>query len=228
MKSVWIVGPEPYRGAVTEADWLASDDLRLMLWIVEPWVTDGDVSDRKLRLFACARARRSWHLLTDETRQHTVELAERYADGEATEEEMKARRRATFLRRAEQDRRGEPSVARCCLMDGYMTGDGGPYYYLMDILEEMGAGEGAAECALLRDVIGNPFRPVAFDPAWRTEHTVGIASKVYEARDSAAMPVLADALEEAGCDNADILAHCREGGDHVRGCWVVDLLRTVD
>jgi hypothetical protein len=245
VKSVHIVGPRGREGTTaTEAEWLASEDLRLMLWIVEPWVTDEDVSDRKLRLFACARARRVWHLLTDETRQHTVELAERYADGEATEEEMEARRRATFPRRDEQDRPGEPSVARCCLMDGYLSGDGGTYYYLMDILGELkkhpaqpgGAGEWADECALLCDIIGNPFRwtprggvfrvqpTVAFDPAWRTAHTVGIASKMYEERDFAAMPILADALEDAGCDNADILSHCREPVAHVRGCWVVDLV----
>jgi hypothetical protein len=47
---------------------------------------------------------------------------------------------------------------------------------------------------------------------------------MYEERDFAGMPILADALEEAGCNNADILAHCREPGVHVRGCWVVDLL----
>ena len=78
--------------------------------------------------------------------------------------------------------------------------------------------------SLLRDIFGNPFRPVAFDPAWRTEHTVGLALRMYDDRDFAAMPILADALEEAGCDSADILAHCREPGVHVRGCWVVDLV----
>jgi hypothetical protein len=77
---------------------------------------------------------------------------------------------------------------------------------------------------LVYEMFGNPFRPVAFDPAWRTEHTVGIASKMYEEWDFGAMPVLADALEEAGCVEATILAHCREPGVHVRGCWVVDLV----
>jgi hypothetical protein len=65
---------------------------------------------------------------------------------------------------------------------------------------------------------------VTFDPAWRTEHTVGLAEKMYDDRDFAALPILADALEEAGCDRADILSHCREPGAHVRGCWVVDLV----
>lgn len=75
---------------------------------------------------------------------------------------------------------------------------------------------------LLRCVVGNPFRPVAFDHAWRMEHTVGIAAKMYDERDFRAMPILADALEEAGCDSADVLSHCREPGPHARGCWVVD------
>ena len=75
---------------------------------------------------------------------------------------------------------------------------------------------------LLRCIVGNPFRPVAFLPTWRTEHTLGIAAKMCEDREFAAMPILADALEEAGCDNADVLSHCREPGPHARGCWVVD------
>jgi hypothetical protein len=78
--------------------------------------------------------------------------------------------------------------------------------------------------ALFRDIFGNPFRPVAFDPSWRTEAVVALARGMYESRDFAPMPVLADALEDAGCADADILAHCRGDGPHVRGCWVVDLV----
>jgi len=74
----------------------------------------------------------------------------------------------------------------------------------------------------LRCIVGNPFQPVAFDSRWRTEHTVGLAAKMYEDRDFAAMPILADALEEASCDNEAVLSHCREPGPHARGCWVVD------
>ena len=80
------------------------------------------------------------------------------------------------------------------------------------------------QASLLRDIFDNPFRPVTFPSSWRTEYTVGLAGRMYDERDFAAMPILADALEEAGCDNADILAHCREPGVHVRGCWVVDLI----
>ncbi|HYH63710.1 MAG TPA: hypothetical protein VD866_03335 [Urbifossiella sp.] len=80
-----------------------------------------------------------------------------------------------------------------------------------------------ARCHLIRDIFGNPFAPVAFDPSWRTEAVVGLSRGMYEARDFAPMPVLADALEDAGCAHPDVLAHCR-GGPHVRGCWVVDLV----
>jgi hypothetical protein len=84
---------------------------------------------------------------------------------------------------------------------------------------------------LLRDILGNPFRPVGFDSTWLTENVLGLARALYEKRelpsgqlDNTGFAVLADALEEAGCTNPDILAHCRGSGPHVRGCWVLDLL----
>jgi hypothetical protein len=87
------------------------------------------------------------------------------------------------------------------------------------------AREASVQVCLLRDIFGNPFRPVAFDPAWRTDTAVSLAKGMYESRDFGAMPILADALQDAGCDSADILDHCRDaGGPHVRGCWVVDLV----
>ena len=81
------------------------------------------------------------------------------------------------------------------------------------------------QAALLRDIFGNPFRPVIFSPQWRTDTATAIARQMYESRDFGAMPILADALQDAGCDNADILDHCRDvKAPHVRGCWVVDLV----
>jgi len=74
------------------------------------------------------------------------------------------------------------------------------------------------------DIFGNPFRPVAFDPSWRTSTAVAIARGMYDSRDFSAMPILADALQDAGCEHADILDHCRSPGPHVKGCWVVDLV----
>ena len=82
-----------------------------------------------------------------------------------------------------------------------------------------------AGAPLLRDILGNPFRPVAFSPDWRTDTAVLLARQMYESREFGAMPILADALQDAGCDNPDILDHCRDTTlTHVRGCWVVDLV----
>jgi hypothetical protein len=80
---------------------------------------------------------------------------------------------------------------------------------------------------LVRDIFGNPFRPVSVDPAWLRWNdgtAVAIARRVYDERRFEDLPILADALEEAGCTSGDILEHCRGPGPHVRGCWVVDLL----
>ena len=80
------------------------------------------------------------------------------------------------------------------------------------------------QSGLVRDIFGNPFRPVSAAAHWLTTPVVTLAASMYEARDFTPMPILADALEEAGCDNADILTHCRTPGQHVRGCWVGDLI----
>ena len=77
---------------------------------------------------------------------------------------------------------------------------------------------------LLRDIFGNRFRPITFNPSWLTPTVIHLAQSIYGDRAFDQMPRLADALEEAGCTNADILSHCRSEGPHVRGCWVVDLI----
>ncbi len=84
--------------------------------------------------------------------------------------------------------------------------------------------EKAAQADIIRDIFGNPFRPVVISPDWRTATATAIARQMYESRDFGAMPILADALQDAGCNDEDILDHCRGNGPHVRGCWVVDLV----
>ena len=79
-------------------------------------------------------------------------------------------------------------------------------------------------CELIHDLFGNPFESAVIDPAWRTSTVTAIARGVYESRDFSALPILADALQDAGCDNEDVLNHCRGNGPHIRGCWVLDLL----
>ncbi|MBN9120177.1 MAG: hypothetical protein J0I06_13610 [Planctomycetes bacterium] len=80
-------------------------------------------------------------------------------------------------------------------------------------------------CELLRDIFGNPFRPVAFSREWRTDTVLTLARQMYASRDFSGMPILADALQDAGCDEPAILNHCRDPGQtHVRGCWAADLV----
>ena len=86
------------------------------------------------------------------------------------------------------------------------------------------AHEKQIQCEVLRDILGNPFRPSRLSSRWVTKTTRSLAQAIYQDRAFDRMPILADALEDAGCDNADILNHCRQPGEHVRGCWLVDLL----
>src|SRR5262249_23701792 len=95
------------------------------------------------------------------------------------------------------------------------------------IASEARLAERAAQCDLLREIFGNPFRPAAIDPLWQTLNdaaTVRLARSSYDAGDWEQMPILADALEDAGCADAAILGHARHAVGHVRGCWVIDLL----
>jgi hypothetical protein len=91
-------------------------------------------------------------------------------------------------------------------------------------LEPFRQAEREQQVGALRDIFGNPFCPASFSTTWRTDTAVALAKQMYDTRDFSAMPILADALQDAGCDNEDVLSHCREPGPHVRGCWVVDLV----
>ena len=83
----------------------------------------------------------------------------------------------------------------------------------------------AVQCRILREIFGNPFRPVTFSSDWRTDTAVSLARQMHESREFSAMPILADALQDAGCDRDDVLNHCRDTAQvHVRGCWVCDLV----
>jgi hypothetical protein len=192
---------------VTEQEWLACTDPREMLRALR---TSGRASDRKLRLLGCACVRTAWGRLKDLRSRAAVEAAERLADGLLAPEEAEGAR------------------AR-----GYEAARGGrawPPYSAVETL--LGDGLGACRpasrkqrCDLLRDLFGPlPFREVRVDPSWLTPAAVPIARGAYEGRDFTALPVLADALEEAGCDQPDVLGHLRGPGPHVRGCWAVDLL----
>lgn len=229
---------------MTEAEWVACSDVTRILEFLGGRFLHGNTSERqrKLRLFNCACCRRIWHLLTDERSRKAVEIAEKYVDGLASDDEAN-----DAMREADQAwrdfERDNPDrheygdrAANCSRWAAYYTDFpewGSREARLAVVWEKVQQGidhrvadadEEAEQCAVLRDIFGNPFRPVAVNLAWLTHAVVGMARTIYNERVFDRLPILADTLEQAGCQNPDILNHCRQPGDHVRGCWVLDLL----
>jgi hypothetical protein len=225
---------------MTEAEWLAGADVGRMLRLLRD-----QAGPRKFRLFACACCRRVWEALTPNQRR-AVELAERYADRAVRLAELKAARpdfrdetsghwAAVWAARAAAAPRdmalAAGAAARDC-RDVRAAADcprhRHPAFRTWVVAAlAVKTAEEAAQRALLRDLFGNPFRPAPVDPAWLAWHdgTVPrLARGLYDEGRFADLPVLADALEEAGCGDEALLAHCRGAGPHVRGCWVLDLL----
>ncbi len=216
---------------MTESAWLACTDPHPMLMFLT-----GRVSDRKLRLFACGCCRRIWHLLTDEQSRKAVEVAERYAEGDLNDDDLNTACAAVGA--ASMYSLGCPAAAAEAAAEATWGHDafGGPYHaslltYNVSYAVGEAVSESIAQCDLLRDVNGNPFRPVAIAPSWLTPPVVAIARAAYEERalprgelDLARLAILADALLDAGCPTQTILDHLRSPGPHVRGCWAVDLI----
>jgi hypothetical protein len=272
---------------MTEADWLSCAEpitpyqfLRgetvtyKTRW--QGWVTACrfPVSERKLRLFACACCGRVAHLLPVGEARRLLAVSEAYAEGSVRDADVEDAERACV-----RELRGRAGSARPWLtfeqeaftavtrvhrteaagrfgslihaarawtgaavwyrhvasLGGVLRVKPGEFAPLEAVVRTCDrpflAAEHAAEAArqadLLRDVVGNPFRPVSVDPQWLEwrDGTVGrMARAIYSERRFFDMAVLSDALEDAGCTDVDILSHCRDGGPHVRGCWALDLL----
>jgi hypothetical protein len=175
-------------------------------------------SARKLRLFACAACRRIWHVIADERSRAAVEVSERYADGLADQAElMAAAARATLVADAAEE--AKPfgwNAARTAALAATTV----------EVAAERAACA-AADGDLVRCIFGNPFRPVSLDRSWLLGSGPPIASLAAafsEGRAPDTIPVLADALEEAGCPSPEVLDHLRGPGRHARGCWVIDLI----
>lgn len=208
---------------MNEAEWLARADTRLQLVFLE-----GKATGRKARLFACGVGRCLWPFLGDERSRRVVEVAEKHADGLATETELAAAREA-----ASNARRGVASRTASWVSDHSPWQAARMTIVSIQLAQaEVSAKDWSNNVAarsrpLLHCVFGNPFRPVTIDPSWLrwNDGTVPkLAQVIYDARAFDRLPLLADALEDAGCTDTAILPHCREPGEHVRGCWVVDLL----
>ncbi len=216
---------------MTEAEWLQLADPHPMLGAV-----DGQASNRKLRLFAVACCRRILHLTNDDRDRHLADVIERYADSRATKKELRA-----ACRHLQELHDVSDALGAACAQDHLTNAAGiavlaaanaaaGPYPGPagMSAWKALLAAEFQAQVHLLRDVLGPlPFRRVPIDPvwlAWNGGTVRQLAGSVYEERAWERLPILADALEEAGCGDRDVLDHLRGSGPHTRGCWVVDLL----
>ena len=221
------------RPLTTESEWLrSSDPERLLRHVKKSHADRTSAGRRKLRLFACACCRRGWDYLHLEPEiRDCIEFAESFADGEGTKDELKRSGNECTVRYNTARRElGEDGPIATLAYAARSTCDPVANPLRSGVYNSVGwalGGEPAfdypAQAALLRCIFGNPFRPVAFDPRWRTETAVALATGIYADRAFDRMPIVADALEEAGCDQPDVLTHCRQpDGPHARGCWVVD------
>ena len=224
---------------MTEAEWLTSTDPEAMLASLR-----GQVSDRKVRLFAVACCRHLLRQVPVNSRDvRAVEVAERYADGGADAAELQRAAAGTTpdwtaALACQEAASPEGGVDAAIYSADNATREAGSHAaFLVDEDEDgpsFAAGRGAervVQTALLRDILGNPFRPVFVSPAWLTPTVAAVAQAAYDQRSLPEgtlhphrLAVLADALEEAGCTDEEVLGHLRGPGPHVRGCWPVDSL----
>jgi hypothetical protein len=209
---------------------------------------------RKLRLLACACCRRIDDLLVDDRSWTAIEVSERFADGSASERELDAAReeataaasdllggtaadsyRAGAFGLPSTGRRAVALAARAAAEAASRLEPEAAVSSSFDAAVEYGAVSDStawavralgapARVRLLRDLFANPFRPVVMAPEWRTETVLGIARGAYDERAFERLPILGDALDEAGCHSAELLEHCRDEVFHVHGCWALDLV----
>jgi hypothetical protein len=210
--------------AMTEEEWLTCSKPEPMLAVMRE-----RVGNRKQRLCACAWVRRTaiycqqnppraavhadW--ITKSGPPVLLEAGDRFADGEISANELRAARTVS----------GGPwnLFREATRVSGFSLD--AVLRTVMAFRREFGGPTDRDLCSVMRDICNLQSSFANADwLVWNATTIPKIAKAIYMERRFADMPILADALEEAGCDNADILNHCRSGGEHVRGCWVLDLL----
>ena len=211
---------------MTEQQWLASIDTLEMLFHVEE-----NVSGRKLRLLACACCRQEsvWRFLTNESSRVAIGVSEQFADGQADDKDLIGAALAIPQGRTTGASRNPRRLSLHCQatraavaatrLDEREAAN--------ETLRMTANSSGSQQSDLLREIIGNPFRlhlVSTFWLAWNDGTVPRLARDIYEDRTFADLPILSDALEEAGCDDGAILDHLRSPGPHVRGCWALDLV----
>jgi hypothetical protein len=249
---------------MTEQEWLTSRDFLKLAFFVE---VEKQGSQRKLRLLTCALCRAVRQAFEDSSAPRAVEVSERYADGLASEDELKFAREValeTFGRLHAEEHppgmirsctfcfkgRAEAAASMCAGHVASVVAIGNNLFKASlglpsdrGLLGELvGFGFGVLKAVVLRqhptprdrkgwpfmgifhEIFGNPFCPPSLDGGWLNETVVSLAQAIYGQRAFDQMPILGDAMEEAGCSDATMLNHCRQSGEHFRGCWVVDSL----
>jgi hypothetical protein len=206
---------------MTEAEWLECKDPVGMLEFVRR-----GASERKLRLFAVACCRRLEVWLPDQRSWDSVQVAELFADGIGSPADLLlARRDAEASFREDRAAFGAVAATSLAAWDAAQGAVEAVDYLGWDVHEE-GEEREIGQASLARDIF-NPFRRVRISPFWllfQEGAVPKLVRTIYDDRAFDRLPLLADALDDGGCTNADILSHCRSPGPHMRGCWVIDLL----
>jgi hypothetical protein len=218
---------------MTEDQWPTSQNPEAMLNALSD-----QASPRKLRLYAVGCCRRIWHLLRDDRCKHAVEVAQRFVDGRATAFDLEAAGRTVAGVARVWGDVGSPVARSTFALGGaaWAATRSSAWLAAWDaawdarvVAREQVRGtdwekERAWQAGLLRDLVGNPFRPSRIEPAWLTPDVLRLAQVIYDESQFGEMPYLGDALLDAGCDDLAMLEHCRGREPHYRGCWVIDLL----
>jgi hypothetical protein len=226
-----------------ESKWFTCDDPTPMMVFLRDKATE-----RKLRLFAVACCRRIWNLIPDKPGHEAVKQAERFADGMISRQRLAKARRACFPRAylnrplIERDNAWIAMLAVLCCVShnrldlefsamasamaysGFSLVDAPDRSIAYPERQKLRAQEHRYQASLLREIFVNPFRSVVSGLAESTPAIKSVAGAIYSERAFERMPILGDALEKAGRSSIEVLAHCREPGEHVRGCWLLDEL----
>ena len=187
---------------MTEEEWLAGSDPFSLISACK-------VSQRKGKLFVVGCHRQHESVMKNRLNRKAIAAVEKFADGQIDYNELHSNRGRGIV---------GYRIATACSIECPI-----PMFVILacNITNDLHHEQSIA-CNLLRDIFSIPFQPITADPAWLTPTVQSIAAAIYQDRAFDRLLILADALEEAGCTDADVLLHCRRPGEHVRGCWVVD------
>lgn len=236
LRPVVLPPPAPQTPLPNEAQWQSGDPRRMVRCVVR-LATDRRIVypmtapqvARKLRLYYCACARHRWDLLSDDVRQ-IVDVIEHHAQEREGGKALRAARAAVRV----ASRAAQPTWTP----DGYAPSAWERYSAVAVVvsaaevreqLQAWGSGSpgwptASEQAALLCDLFDNPFRPTELDARWRTSDVVSLAGHIRANRAFELMPILGDALQDAGCARGAVLDHCYGGCRRVPGCWLVDAL----